>query len=161
MTTPPTYRKLNAVRALAEARRWSETLPVYNELIAAFPRSSVLLCELGLVELSLGKMAEADGHLRLALDRNPGNSHALLGLANLAIARQDFSGAAGHLLDVIKLDPDDVEANFDLGLLYAQNLNQPAKAVPYWQRFLALQPDDPEAPRIRQMVEAIKAKGKS
>ena len=153
----PLYGKLNAARALADARRWTEAVPIYASLLAAVPRSTVLACELGLVELALGRTAEAEAHLRSALDRNPGNSHALLGLANLAIVRHDDKRAEVHLLDMLKLDPDDIEANFDLGALYAQNLGEPAKAVLYWQRFLELQPDDAEAPRIRRLVEEIKA----
>jgi len=153
----PLYGQLNEVRALCDARRFAEAVPIYKQLLTAFPRSSLLACELGLIEMALGNPAEAESHLRLALDRNPGNSHALLGMANLALARGDTLGAEGRLLDVLKLDPDDVEANFNLGALYVQNLAEPAKAVRYWQRFLELQPGDPEAPRIRGLVEQIKA----
>ncbi len=154
----PLYGQLNEVRALCDARRFTEAVPMYKELLKAFPRSSLLAGELGLVQMALGHPAEADSFLRLALDRNPGNSHALLGMANLAMGRGDFKGAEGRLLDVLKLDPDDVEANFNLGALYFQNLAEPAKAVPYWQRFLELQPSDPEAPRLRQLLEQIKTR---
>jgi tetratricopeptide (TPR) repeat protein len=153
----PLYRKLDAVHALCLQRRWAEAVPIYRQLLAAFPRSSVLAGELGLIEMAMGKTSEAETHLRAALDRNPENSHALLGMANLAIARKDFPAAERHLLDVLKLDPDDVEANFDLGALYVQNLGQPAKAVLYWRRFLELQPGDSEAPRIRQLLAGIEA----
>lgn len=153
----PLYRQLNEVRVLCDARRFAEAVPIYKRLLAAFPRSSLLACELGLVQMALGNPAEAESYLRLALDRNPGNSHALLGMANLALGRGDTKRAEGLLLDVLKLDPDDVEANFNLGALYFQNLAEPAKAVRYWQRFLELQPGDPEAPRIRRLVEQIKA----
>lgn len=156
----PLYGQLNEVRALCDARRFTEAVPMYKELLKAFPRSSLLAGELGLVQMALGHPAEADSFLRLALDRNPGNSHALLGMANLAMGRGDFKGAEGLLLDVLKLDPDDVEANFNLGALYFQNLAEPAKAVPYWQRFLELQPSDPEAPRLRQLLEQIKTRSR-
>ena len=104
----------------------------------------------------MGKASEAEVHLRQALDRNPENSHAHLGLANLAIGRQDYARAERHLLDVLASDENDVEANFDLGALYFQVLGRPAQAVRYWQRFLELQPDDPEAPRLRQILEELK-----
>jgi tetratricopeptide (TPR) repeat protein len=157
----PLYLELNEVRVLCDARRFAEAVPIYARLLAAFPRSSLLACELGLVQMALGKPAEAESNLRLALDRNPGNSHALLGMANLALGRGDNKGAEGHLLDVLKLDPDDVEANFNLGTLYYQSLAEPAKAVRYWQRFLELQPEDPEAPRLRRLLEEIKTGAKT
>jgi arylsulfatase A-like enzyme len=154
----PLYLELNDVRALVAARRFAEAVPLYTKLLAAFPRSNVLACELGLVEMALGRAADADPHLRLALDLNPANSHALLGMANLAIGRQDYERAEEHLLDALKLDPGDLEANFDLGALYVQELGKPAAAVPYWRRFLELQPNDPEAPRIRKLLEGIEAR---
>jgi arylsulfatase A-like enzyme len=153
----PLYRKINAVRDLCAERRFTEAVPMYVELLSAFPRSSELFCELGLVELALGKTAESESHLRLALARNPENSPALLGMANLAIGRRDYKRAEGHLLDALALDPDDLEANFDLGALYFQSLGEPAKAVPYWKRFVELQPTDREAPRIRGLLSAIEA----
>jgi tetratricopeptide (TPR) repeat protein len=153
----PIYLKLNTVRAMSDAKRFADAIPIYKQLLAAFPRSSVLACELGLVEMAVGNTADAESHLRLSLDRNPANSHALLGMANLAMGRQDFKSAEGRLLDVLSLDPDDIEANFDLGAVYFQNLGQPAKAVRYWQHFLELQPNDAEAPRIRQLVLQIKS----
>ena len=153
----PLYLKLNEVRALVGARRFAEAVPLYTKLLAAFPRSNVLACELGLVEMALGRAADAEPHLRLALDLNPANSHALLGMANLAIGRHDYKRAEEHLLDALKLDPQDLEANFDLGALYAQELGKPAAAVPYWRRFLELAPNDPEAPRIRKLLEGIEA----
>jgi len=148
----PLYNQLNEVRALCDARRFAEAVPIYERLLAAFPRSSILACELGLVQMALGNAAEAASHLERALELDAGNSHALLGMANLALGRGDTSGAERRLLDVLELDPDDVEANFNLGALYYQNLAQPEKAVRYWQRFLELQPGDPEAPRIRELV---------
>jgi arylsulfatase A-like enzyme len=153
----PLFLKLNDVRALCDARRFAEAVPIYKQLLAAFPRSSLLACELGLVQMALGNTTEAESYLRLALDRNRDNSHALLGMANLALSRGDFKSAEERLLETLALDPDDVEANFNLGALYAQNLGEPAKAIPYWRRFLELQPGDPEAPRIRQLVDQLKS----
>jgi tetratricopeptide (TPR) repeat protein len=151
----PLYRKLSAVHELSATRRWNEAVPVYRELLAAFPRSSVLACELGLAEMALGHAAEAEADLRRALDRDAGNAHALLGMANLAIARKDFGVAESHLREVLRLDPDDVEGNFDLGALYLQSLNQPVKAAPYLRRFVELQPNDAETPRIREILARI------
>ena len=78
-------------------------------------------------------------------------------MANLAIGRKDLGAAERHLREVLRLDPDDVEANFDLGLLYLQSLNRPVQAVPYLRRFIELQPGDSEAPRIRQILAGIDA----
>jgi arylsulfatase A-like enzyme len=151
----PLYRKLNVVHELCEAGRFGEAVPMFGQLLSVFPRSSVLACELGLVEMALGKTTEAESHLRLALDRDPENAPALLGMANLALGRGAYTSAERLLLDALKLDPDDPEANFNLGTLYVQNLGRRVDAVPYWRRFLELQPTDPEAPRLRLLLAEI------
>ena len=67
----------------------------------------------------------------------------------------EYPSAERYLLDALALDPDDPEANFNLGTLYVQNLGRRADAVPYWRRFLELQPTDPEAPRLRLLLAEI------
>ena len=148
----PLYRALDEAHAMALARRWPDAAARYVALIASFPRSSMLEQELGIVLLAGGRPQDAEPHLQRAVSLEPTNVHAWLGLANVSLARSDAAQAEKRLLAVVALDPDDVEANFDLGLLYFQTLKQPAKARPYWERFLKLQPNDPEAPKIREML---------
>jgi hypothetical protein len=51
-------------------------------------------------------------------------------MANLAITRSYVQAGLRNLLDISKLDPDDADANSDLGPRYIQNRGQPAKACP-------------------------------
>ncbi|HEX4824757.1 MAG TPA: tetratricopeptide repeat protein [Candidatus Polarisedimenticolaceae bacterium] len=150
----PLYRTLDDAHALALARRFPEAASRYATLIASFPRSSMLEQEYGMVLVASGRPQDAEPHLQRAVNLDETNVHARLGLANVALARNDFPLAEKRLLAVVALDPDDIEANFDLGLLYFQTLKQPAKARPYWERFLAMQPNDPEAPKIREMLSS-------
>ena len=152
----PLYRTLDEAHAMALARRWPDAASRYASLIASFPRSSMLEQELGIVLLASGRPQDGEPHLERAVSLDPTNVHARLGLANVALARSDFPLAEKRLLAVVAIDPDDVEANFDLGLLYFQALKQPAKARPYWERFLKLQPNDPEAAKIREMLGSIR-----
>src|SRR6185503_12297373 len=59
----PIYRGLDRVRLLCERRQFAEAVPAYNELLLAFPRSSLLAGELGLVQMALGRSAEAESNL--------------------------------------------------------------------------------------------------
>jgi tetratricopeptide (TPR) repeat protein len=137
----PLYLELNAGRALADARRFAEAIPVYTKLLAAFPRSTVLACELGLVEMAMGKSADAESHLRLALDRDPANSTRCSAWRTSPSAARTTRGR--------RLSPRGVEAR--PGRRRGQHrsgrstfrIGEPAKAVPYWRRFVALQPTIP------------------
>jgi Flp pilus assembly protein TadD len=151
----PLYRTLDDAHALALARRWPEAASRYASLLTSFPRSSLLEQEYGMVLLASGKLPEAEPHLLRAVSLDPANVHAWLGLANIAIARSDGATAEKRLLALLAVDPDDVEGNFDLGLLYYQTLGRPTAAPPYWERFLKLQPTDPEAPKIREMLKSV------
>jgi tetratricopeptide (TPR) repeat protein len=148
----PIYRKLVAVRDLCGARRFAEAVPLYTELLAAFPRSSAIACELGLVEMALGRPTEAESHLRRALDLNPDNSHALLGMANLAIGRRDYQAAEGHLLAVLTLDPDDLEAASIWALYFRAQSTREGLAIGGARGAAA---GRPRAPRIRKLLEDV------
>ena len=155
------YAKLERARRLGQSGRWEEAKPLYTELLGAFPRSSLLACELGYAEVAMGEAARAEAHLRRARAIDPSNTEALLGLANIRAARGDLAGAEALYLAVLKGDADDPEANFNLGALYFEHMGRPVKAVPYWERFLSIRPGDPEAQRIRALLRSTHPVGES
>lgn len=152
----PLYRSLIEANHLALARKWKDATALYLRLLASFPRSSLLLSRLGLTEMGGGDLAAAESHLTQALKLDPRNSQSLLGLANIANARNDITSAETYLLKVVAIDPDDLEGNFNLGALYYQVIPNPDKAITYWERFIKLQPNDPETPKISQIVSDLK-----
>ena len=149
----PLYRTLDEAHGLAMARRWPEAAARYETLLTSFPRSAMLEQEYGMLLVASGRMKDAEPHLLRAVALDPSNVHAWLGLANVAIAEGDAALAEKRFLQLLEIDPDDAEGNFDLGLLYHQVLGRPADARRYWERFLALQPTDPEAQRIRELLK--------
>jgi arylsulfatase A-like enzyme len=148
----PIYRTLDEAHAAALAGRFPDAASRYASLLATFPRSAVLESEYGVLLVASGRIPEGEPHLLRAVSLDPANVHAWLGLANVAIARGDAPLAEKRLRTLLAIDPDDVEGNFNLGLLYQQTLGRPAEARPFWERFLTLQPDDPEASRIRGLI---------
>ena len=77
---------------LARTGRYREAAAAYEEAIRLSPRlaGSVAL-PLGLVELELGKLAQAEARAQAALPEDPGRAHQLL--ARVALARGDLAAA--------------------------------------------------------------------
>jgi tetratricopeptide (TPR) repeat protein len=60
---------------------------------------------------------------------------------------------------VLELDPRNPEVHKNLGLLFFYKLKDYPKAKEYWEKYLVLNPGDPEREAIRYKIEEIK-KGK-
>lgn len=58
-----------------------------------------------------------------------------------------------------KLDPRHTQSLFNLGVVYANDLKQPAKAIAAWERYLALDGMSPQGQQVKAMVEELKAGG--
>jgi choline-sulfatase len=80
---------------LARLGRYGEAAAAYQEAMRVSPRlaQSVAL-PLGLMELEMGKLSEAEARARSALPEEPGRAHVLL--AKVAVARGDLAEAELH-----------------------------------------------------------------
>jgi len=58
-------------------------------------------------------------------------------------------------LKVIDKRRDDApESHLEVGLLYAQHINDPLSAIYHFRKYLALRPNSPQAPLVRQRIDA-------
>ena len=55
----------------------------------------------------------------------------------------------------IQYDPKMADAYLNLGVIYRYEKHDDTKALDYWQKYLALKPDDPEAKQIQQEIIRI------
>jgi tetratricopeptide (TPR) repeat protein len=94
--------------------------------------------------MAMNPLAAFDSQAGAKLVFNAGNH--LYNFRRLAKAREFYEKA-------VQLNPDYVEAHFNLGVVLAQTLG-PAQAIPQWQRALELKPDFGPA---RQMLERYKS----
>jgi arylsulfatase A-like enzyme/Tfp pilus assembly protein PilF len=77
---------------LARLRRYESAAAAYREAIRLSPRlAGSVSIPLGLVELEMGRLEDADARARAALEEDPGHAHLLL--AKVALARRDLAEA--------------------------------------------------------------------
>jgi len=63
--------------------------------------------------------------------------------------------ALSAFLKVIEKRGDDAaESHLETGLLYAQHINDPLSAIYHFKKYLALRPNSPQTPLVRQRIDA-------
>lgn len=55
---------------------------------------------------------------------------------------------------IVKRGDDSAESHLEVGLLYLQHINDPLSAIYHFRKYLALRPNSPQAPLVRQRIDA-------
>ena len=145
---------LAGARALAAAGRHVEALAAYDAFVAAYPASGLAEQERGQSLAALGRFDDAARAFARALSLDPADAISALNLGNLAVMRGDLAGAERMFLASLAIEDGSPEAHLNVALLYLYKLNRPQDARPHLERFLALSPEDPEAGKVRRLLEA-------
>ncbi|OGX18085.1 MAG: hypothetical protein A3K83_03075 [Omnitrophica WOR_2 bacterium RBG_13_44_8b] len=75
---------------------------------------------------------------------------------------QDFNKAVLEFEKVLKLNPNDSETHYNLGVIYAEQIQNSAKAIEHFKKYLTLSPQDVDADRARRYImthETLEGKG--
>ena len=113
---------------------------IWSDTIAKRPRNARARNNYATSLLAGGRFAEAEGHLRIAVDADPAfaEAHANLGVALCAQSR--FDEGIAHLTRAVAIRPDYAAAYRNLGEAYAAR-GQLAPALAQYLRGAELQPD--------------------
>ena len=109
---------------------------------------------LGIVSVEAGNLPQALLAYETALAIQPDSHDARFNFA-LALKRANYPiDAAGELEKLLAKSPNDANAHYALGNIYAQQLRQPAKAREHYQKVLELNPSFPQASAIHDWLWA-------
>jgi tetratricopeptide (TPR) repeat protein len=130
------------------------------------PKDTTARLNTGTVLLQAGVYDKAAGEFRAVLAVEPESTDAMLGLAAARrgqTKKDDQSGfleAEKLLKGVLEREPKNVDATFNLAVLYADYLKRPNDATPLFQRFLDDAPKNHpgriEAERLISGVQGVK-----
>ena len=73
-------------------------------------------------------------------------------LGNVCLKVNDFKGAATNYTKALEHDTGNSRLLLNLGIIYAQRLNEKSKGIDYLNRYLAQNPSDTE---IRRLVNSL------
>lgn len=103
----------------------------------------------------LGNYRQSIEHYQLILEIRPTDADVRtdLGIAYRRTDRSDLAAAAFRR--AIQDAPRHRNAHYNLGVVLAHDLDDPAGAVAAWERFLELAPDAPNSADVRQAVQDL------
>jgi len=80
---------------------------------------------------------------------------ARIALGNIFMMRGSYDDAEEFFQQVLKLDPDNIAAHNNLGLIYLRYKNKPSQAVHYFQKSLKINPSQPDAKSVMEAIKKI------
>lgn len=133
------YRKGNVHSQLSE---WTAAASALSEAAVRAPDATFIAWRLGLALIRAGEYDEAERALLDAVARNPDSSILHFYLGMLEQERGDFEQAYAWYAKAYDLDATAVGALRELGSIALEYQNAPRSALTYFERALALTPED-------------------
>lgn len=147
-----------SVKAFAEgaqaqqAKQFSQAIDAYKRATKADPGYFDPYYNLGVVSAETGNLPQALLAYETALAIQPDSHDARFNFA-LVLKRANYpADAADELEKLLMKTPNDANAHYALGNIYAQQLRQPGKAREHYQKVLDLDPTFPQAPAIHSWM---------
>ena len=152
--------------ALTSQGQYDEAAALFMQALRLSPNDEVIRRNLsglrtrwGHEFLQAGLLDQAQGQYQAALDLNPNEMAAVLGLGDVQLRRREPRMAAETYRRAVRLDPGNAHASVRLGEAYYQQGDLTA-ALSEWERALALRPGDAELrKRIQEVQNEARVQG--
>jgi Tfp pilus assembly protein PilF len=128
---------------------WQRAKAAYLEASKADPAWFDARFELGQAAYYTGDTDLALQSFEHALAIKPNDGPARFNFAKSLVQGNYYAAAAHELETFLQFDPDNAQAHFEAGRLYAQELNDVARAAVHYKRVIGLKPGHPQAVTIR------------
>ena len=143
--------------AAQKSEEWQRAKAAYIEAAKADPAWFEARFELGQAAFYTGDTDLALQSFEHALAIDPNDGPARFNFAMSLVQGNYYANAAGEFETFLQFHPDNAQAHFEAGNLYADKLNDVAKANIHYKRVIGLQPDHPQAVTIRYWLIRNKA----
>jgi len=139
-----------------QLKGYERAVQAYQRCITLHPYFIEARNNLGAIYIKLGRIDEAIEEFKGAIEINPYHPGLHNNLGYLYSKRNLFDKALEEYQKVLELEPENAEVHKNLGLLYFYKLEDYPKAQRYWEKYLGLNPHDPQNDSIRDKIEEIK-----
>jgi tetratricopeptide (TPR) repeat protein len=134
---------LTAGKALADAGRDSEAVPILEHAVELQPKSADAAYQLAIVLQRVDRVPEAIDLLKRVVHSEPANAAALTNLGMALAQMHKATEGIPFLKKAVTIDPSDPTAHQDLAAAYIQ-INQIEDAVAELKVAIRLSPDSPQ-----------------
>ncbi len=148
-------------RAKREYARTHSPQPMrdaYEALLRKYPRAVGYMKDYGELLINLRDIGRALEVYSRTVQLNPDDLESLANLGGLYLAKGRPEKAKEVFELVLSKNDADPVAHKNLGIIYANFLNDPAKAVAHYKRYLELGPDS-DANMVRQYISRVENGG--
>ena len=145
--------RLERAVELMGANRHGQAVVLLEALAVEESESSQILNRLGESLLATGQYGRAATIYRQLVQLTPEDEIPLVNLGSIAITRKEHEKAVDCFERALAINPRQVEALLNLGYLNQRVLFNRKKAKEYYRRFLEAAPNDPQAGKIRSLLD--------
>ncbi|MEE2947060.1 MAG: tetratricopeptide repeat protein [Verrucomicrobiota bacterium] len=135
--------------AAQKSEEWQRAKAAYIEAAKSDPAWFDARFELGQAAFYTGDTDLALQAFEHALAIDPNNGPARFNFAMSLAQGSYYADSAREFETFLQFHPNNAQAHFEAGKLYAERLNDVAKANVHYKRVIGLQPDHPQAVNIR------------
>jgi len=143
----PTTLPLSRISRILLFRSSAEAISEGDNIAEAY-------CNLGIVELGKGDATRALDSFTLALKHEPRHLEGHYNLGSLYYDKGDLRLALLHYEAAVLIEPAFSRAHYNLALVY-HKLNDWDKALAALQKYLELEPDDPEMIEFQELLKLL------
>jgi tetratricopeptide (TPR) repeat protein len=126
----------------------------YLEAINEGDNVAEAYCNLAIINLEQGKIANALDNFTLSLKSDPRHLEAHYNLGNLYYDAGDLRLARLHYEAATQIEPGFSLVYFNLALVYHKQ-NEPSAASAALEKYMQLEPDDEETEALKQLLRAM------
>lgn len=133
-----------------------EEVVAYKLRVDKDPNDVEALDAMGKINLSLGRFDHAKEWYERALKVDPSRNDTRMDLALSLRYLGKPDEAISELKRVLKKDPKNAAALYNLGIILLEDKKDEQGAVARWEALMKAHPDYPQTAQLRQIVESIK-----
>jgi cytochrome c-type biogenesis protein CcmH/NrfG len=144
---------LAAAEALLDRGDAAGAIPIYRQVLDVAPASVAARSGLALAYTRTGQLEAAEERLLEVIARKPDAVQALNALGVIVLGRGDPGQAESLFRQALDVDPAQPLTHLNLGSVLVREPTRVEEGRRHLRAFLELAPHDPDAPRIRSLLE--------
>lgn len=133
-------------------------LQAFRDILKSDPKNVKAAVELGNRLYDAGRYAEAVPYYQQALAIEPKNPNVSTDLATALYYSGRVDDALTQLDKSLAADPAHGQTLFNIGIIRRDGKKDPKGAAEAWERLLRVQPNYPDADRVKTMLSELKSK---
>ena len=124
------------------------------------PRDFDSIVELANLNFDQKNYGDAVKLYKTALEVRPDALNVRTDMGTAMFYQERFDDAIAEFQQVLQSDPKNAQALFNLGITMLHGKNDPKRALEYWERMIATNPNHPQAAFVKEQIQKLKEQPK-